>query len=99
MVNVLLDGWYLDSRRLTVSISIKKFLPDYSWELGEASGRYEVEEIVDDDLPLSPSIGRTQRRFLVKRKAIKYRHGSRYLICHAEVCYMIIYGRRSERIG
>ena len=46
----------------------KELLPEDSWESGEASGRYEVEAIVDDDLPLSSSISRDQRRFLVKWK-------------------------------
>ena len=37
-----------------------ELLPDDSWEPAEASGRYEVEAIVDDDLPLSTSINKTQ---------------------------------------
>ena len=45
-----------------------ELLPEDSWEPGEASGRYEVEAIMDDDLPLSTRIGRTKRRFLVKWK-------------------------------
>ena len=36
-----------------------ELLPEGSWETGKASGRYEVEAIVDNDLPLSTSIGRT----------------------------------------
>ena len=46
----------------------EELLPENSWEPGKVSGRYEVEAIVDGNLPLSTSIGRTQRRFLVKWK-------------------------------
>ena len=46
----------------------EELLPDNSWEPGKANGRYKVEVIVDDDLPLSSSISRTQRRLLVKWK-------------------------------
>ena len=38
----------------------EEFLPENSWEPGKVSGRYEVEAIVDDDLPLSMSINKTQ---------------------------------------
>ena len=46
----------------------EKLLPDDSWDSDKASGDDKVESIVDDDLPLSTIIGRTQRRFLVKLK-------------------------------
>ena len=44
----------------------EELLPEDSWVPDEASGILEVEAILDDDLPLSTSTDRTQRRFLVK---------------------------------
>ena len=44
----------------------EELLPKDIYESGEAIGRYEAEAIVDEDLPLSLSISRTRRRFLVK---------------------------------
>uniref|UniRef100_M4C3H0 Chromo domain-containing protein n=1 Tax=Hyaloperonospora arabidopsidis (strain Emoy2) TaxID=559515 RepID=M4C3H0_HYAAE len=46
----------------------EELLPEERWIPDEESGRYEVEAIVDDYLPLSTSTDRTQRRFLVKWK-------------------------------
>ena len=46
----------------------EELLPLDSWEPDEASGRYDVEAIWDDDLPLSTSTDKTQRRFLAKLK-------------------------------
>ena len=36
-------------------------LPEDSWVPGEESGRYELKEISDEDLPLSASTDITQR--------------------------------------
>ena len=38
----------------------KELLPEDIWEPGEARGRNKVEGIMDNGLPLSTSIGRTQ---------------------------------------
>ena len=49
----------------------EELFPEDSWVPDVESGRYEVEAILDDDLPLSTSINRTQRQFLVKWKGYK----------------------------
>ena len=44
----------------------KELLPEDSWMSDESSGRYEVEAILDDDMPRSTTTDRSQRKFLVK---------------------------------
>ncbi|GMF27070.1 unnamed protein product [Phytophthora fragariaefolia] len=44
----------------------KELLPEDSWEPDENENRIEVEAILDDELPLSTSTSRAQRRFKVK---------------------------------
>ncbi|KAE8993524.1 hypothetical protein PR003_g21892 [Phytophthora rubi] len=41
-------------------------LPEDSWEPEEGEDRYEVEAILDDELPLSTSTAKTQRKFKAK---------------------------------
>ena len=43
----------------------EELLPEDSWVPDEYSGRYEVKEILDDDLSLSTSTDRTQRQSLI----------------------------------
>ncbi|GMF24269.1 unnamed protein product [Phytophthora fragariaefolia] len=45
----------------------EELLPEDSWEPDENENRFEVEAILDDELPLSTSPSRAQRRFKVKR--------------------------------
>ncbi|POM66874.1 Hypothetical protein PHPALM_17193 [Phytophthora palmivora] len=44
----------------------EELLPEDSWEPDEGASQYEVEAILDDELPLSTSTARTERRFKVK---------------------------------
>ncbi|GMF52775.1 unnamed protein product [Phytophthora fragariaefolia] len=44
----------------------EQLLPEDSWEPDEDEDKYEVEPILDDELPLSTSTTRVQRRFKVK---------------------------------
>ncbi|GMG18243.1 unnamed protein product [Phytophthora fragariaefolia] len=44
----------------------EELLPEDSWEADENENRFEVEAILDDELPLSTSTSRAQRRFKVK---------------------------------
>ena len=46
----------------------EELFPEDSWVPDEESEKYEVEAVLNDDLPLSMSTDRTQRRFLVKWK-------------------------------
>ncbi|GMF61217.1 unnamed protein product [Phytophthora fragariaefolia] len=43
-----------------------ELLPEDSWEPDENENRFEVEAILDDEIPLSTSTSRDQRRFKVK---------------------------------
>ncbi|POM78377.1 Hypothetical protein PHPALM_4097 [Phytophthora palmivora] len=43
-----------------------ELLPEDSWEPDEGASQYEVEAILDDELPLSTSTARNERRFKVK---------------------------------
>ncbi|POM73426.1 Hypothetical protein PHPALM_9729 [Phytophthora palmivora] len=45
----------------------EELLPEDSWEPDEGASQYEVEVILDDELPLSTSTARNERRFKVKR--------------------------------
>ncbi|GMF40047.1 unnamed protein product [Phytophthora fragariaefolia] len=44
----------------------EELLPEDSWEPDENENRFETEAILDDELPLSTSTSRAQRRFKVK---------------------------------
>ncbi|POM64561.1 LOW QUALITY PROTEIN: Hypothetical protein PHPALM_19882 [Phytophthora palmivora] len=44
----------------------EELLPEDSWEPDEGASQYEVEAILDDELPLSTSTARNERRFKVK---------------------------------
>ncbi|POM77080.1 Hypothetical protein PHPALM_5593 [Phytophthora palmivora] len=44
----------------------EELLPEDSWEPDEGANQYEVEAILDDELPLSTSTSRNERRFKVK---------------------------------
>ncbi|POM75620.1 LOW QUALITY PROTEIN: Hypothetical protein PHPALM_7256 [Phytophthora palmivora] len=44
----------------------EELLPQDSWEPDEGASQYEVEVILDDELPLSTSTARNERRFKVK---------------------------------
>ncbi|KAE9281588.1 hypothetical protein PF008_g27848 [Phytophthora fragariae] len=44
----------------------EELLPEDSWEPEEGDDRYEVEATLDDELPLSTSTAKTQRKFKVK---------------------------------
>jgi hypothetical protein len=44
----------------------EELLPEDSWELSERVNQYEVEAILDDEMPLSTSTSRAQRLFKVK---------------------------------
>ncbi|GMF47904.1 unnamed protein product [Phytophthora fragariaefolia] len=44
----------------------EQLLPEDSWEPDEVEDKYEVEAILDDELPLSTSTARAQRMFKVK---------------------------------
>ncbi|POM61068.1 hypothetical protein PHPALM_29975 [Phytophthora palmivora] len=44
----------------------EELLPEDSWKPDEGASRYEVEAVLDDELPLSTSTARNERRFKVK---------------------------------
>ncbi|KAI9981685.1 hypothetical protein PInf_009442 [Phytophthora infestans] len=44
----------------------EELLPEDSWEPDTSMNQYEVEAILDDELPLSTSTSRSQRKFKVK---------------------------------
>ncbi|KAI9998255.1 hypothetical protein PInf_002615 [Phytophthora infestans] len=44
----------------------EELLPEDSWEPDTSTNQYEVEAILDDELPLSTSTSRSQRKFKVK---------------------------------
>ncbi|KAE9314216.1 hypothetical protein PR003_g19306 [Phytophthora rubi] len=44
----------------------EELLPEDSWKPEEGECHYEVEAILDDELPLSTSTAKTQRKFKVK---------------------------------
>ncbi|POM73366.1 Hypothetical protein PHPALM_9794 [Phytophthora palmivora] len=44
----------------------EELLPEDSWEPDEGANQYEVEAILDDELPLSTSTSRNERKFKVK---------------------------------
>ena len=107
MVSVLLDGWWRDSRRLTVSISIKNSYQRIVGSQLKRAGDTKKKRAGDTKKKRSWMTAYHSRRasaeisdgFWLVGRSLTYRHGSRFLICHAEVCFTITYGRRSETIG
>ncbi|GMF52992.1 unnamed protein product [Phytophthora fragariaefolia] len=77
----------------------EELLPEDSWEPDENENRFEVEAILDDELPLSTSTSRAQRRFKVKSNGsvTTSRVGDHCLTYPVEACCSTIYGPRNGK--